>query len=174
MDNALIKAEYASKATSKAALADDSGLEVDALAGRPGVMSARFAGSAASDEENNLKLVELVSKVPETERYAKFVCAVAFRASDGFLLTAVGGITGKIVLSPRGNSGFGYDPFFEIADANAGEFNGRTMAELTLEQKSGVSHRRRAFDNLLQRARAASETHPSVRLLHERIEEASS
>jgi XTP/dITP diphosphohydrolase len=174
LDNALIKADYASKSTSKPALADDSGLEVEALAGRPGVMSARFAGPSASEEENNLKLVELVSKVPENERNAKFVCAVAFRASDGFLLTASGSLTGKIVLSPRGNCGFGYDPYFEIADVDAGNFNGRTVAELSLDEKSRISHRRRAFDNLVKQARAESAIHPSVSVLHERIEEASS
>jgi len=173
LENAVLKADHASRSVRMCALADDSGLEVDALAGLPGVASARYAGPNASDSENNLKLIDALLDVPDEQRTASFRCAVAFKAPDGFLLTATGSLSGRIILNPRGKDGFGYDPHFEIYDSEASEFNGCTLAELALDEKSSISHRWRAFDNLVQISRATSPGHPSARLLHDWSGEAS-
>lgn len=138
-DNALKKAREASGFTGLPALADDSGLVVDALDGRPGVFSARFAGEGAGDDANNLRLLEELRNVSAGERRAAFVCVLAFVTPDGFEKTFTGRIGGQILESPRGNGGFGYDPLFLVDGFDC------SMAELELEQKNAVSHRGRAF-----------------------------
>ena len=165
LDNAILKAEHASMMSELPAIADDSGLEVDALGGAPGVYSARYAGQPATDDENNRKLVRELALIPGAERTARFVCAVAFRAPDGFLWTTTGAVCGAIVDTPRGSSGFGYDPHFEIDDRDAEAFRGRTMAELSLDEKSLISHRSRAYRQLLNLALSAPTNHPALKLL---------
>lgn len=139
--NALIKARGASEATGLAALADDSGLEVDALGGAPGVHSARYAdsGEEAADLANNRKLVRELAAVPDAERTARFVCVAALVAPDGRSWTERGTMEGRIDDEPRGHAGFGYDPHF----VGAGET--RTNAELAPEEKDARSHRGAAF-----------------------------
>jgi len=140
-DNALIKARAISRATRTFALADDSGLEVDALGGRPGVRSARFAHERATDAENNAALLRELSEVRDGERTARFRCVLAlvdpFQESAAY--TAEGSCEGSIARAPRGNGGFGYDPLFVVAD-----HDGKAMAELSEAEKNQVSHRARA------------------------------
>lgn len=137
--NALIKARAACGATGMPALADDSGLEVDALGGAPGVHSARYAGEEADDTANNRRLVEELAPIPEEERTARFVCVAALVAPDGREWTERGAMEGRIIDEPRGAGGFGYDPHF----VTAGET--RTNAELAPEEKDARSHRGAAF-----------------------------
>jgi XTP/dITP diphosphohydrolase len=139
MENAVKKARYTCAATGEAALADDSGLEVDCLGGAPGVHSARFAGLPGDDEANNHRLLQLLAGVPLDRRTARFRCAVAVAFPDGELLTAEGTCEGLIVDEPRGKEGFGYDPLFYLPEY------GKTVAELDLETKNRVSHRGRAM-----------------------------
>lgn len=138
-ENALLKARAASKATGLPAVADDSGLEVDALEGAPGVYSARYAGEPTDDLANNRKLVEELAGVPEERRTARFVCAAALVAPDGREWTTRGTMEGRIVDEPRGNRGFGYDPHF------LSEGETRTNGELAAEEKDAKSHRGAAF-----------------------------
>ncbi len=154
VENALIKARAAA-INGKPAIADDSGLQVDALGGAPGVFSARFAGEDATDEENNDKLVELLEGLPRAQCSARFVSAVAVVTSDGEEYCAVGSVEGCVVMNPRGTNGFGYDPHFEINDPLAREFNGLTMAEISIEAKNTISHRSRAYRNLLSQLELA-------------------
>lgn len=149
VENALIKARAAASA-GLPAVADDSGLIVEALGGAPGIFSARFAGELATDESNNSKLIELLSGLRSADRTARFVSAVAAVAPDGREYCAIGAVHGRIVDEPRGTSGFGYDPHFEIDDADASEFNGRTMAEISVAEKNRISHRARAYRNLMK------------------------
>jgi XTP/dITP diphosphohydrolase len=143
LENALLKARSAAAATGLPALADDSGLCVDALGGGPGVRSARYADG--SDETRWQKLLRELEGVDVEQRTARFVCVLALVAPDGALLTTAEGVCeGRIVFAPRGEGGFGYDPVFEVADDDAG----RTMAELTTAGKRAVSHRGRAFEGL--------------------------
>lgn len=138
--NAAIKARAACEATGLPALADDSGLEVDALGGAPGVHSARYAGvDDDGDLANNRKLVAAIHAVPEEQRTARFVCVAALAAPDGRLWTERGTMEGRIVDEPRGEAGFGYDPHF----VSTGET--RTNAELTPAEKDARSHRGAAF-----------------------------
>ncbi len=148
VENALIKARAAAT-TGKPAIADDSGLQVDALGGAPGVFSARFAGDDATDEANNDKLVELLDGLSPKQRSARFVSAVAVVTSAGEEYCAIGSVEGCVVMDPRGANGFGYDPHFEINDPAARGFNGMTMAEISIEEKNAISHRSRAYRNLL-------------------------
>lgn len=127
----------------KHALADDSGLEVDVLGGRPGVTSARFAGQEANTGKNNRKLLKLMAGVPYEERTARFRCAIALASPDGLLETAEGVVAGHIVLKPSGYKGFGYDPLF-IPDGRD-----KTLAELPLKDKNSVSHRGRALGKMM-------------------------
>jgi XTP/dITP diphosphohydrolase len=137
--NAAIKALAAANHTGELAIADDSGLVVDALGGAPGVYSSRFAGEGATDEERNAKVLDLMKDVPDDKRTARFV-AVAAVAEPGRLIgTAEGAIEGTITREPRGTNGFGYDPIFYIPEL------GRTMAELSPEEKNEISHRGKAF-----------------------------
>ena len=148
-ENALIKARSAAT-RGDVAIADDSGLVVDALGGRPGVWSSRFAGPAATDADNNALLLAELGDVPDDRRTARFVSVVALVTVDGREFTARGSVEGKIGRNGRGAGGFGYDPLMILTDPDAIEYRGRTMAELTLEQKNQISHRARAYRALLQ------------------------
>ena len=138
-DNALAKARQAAQATSLAAIADDSGLEVDALAGAPGVHSARYAGFPSDDARNNAKLVAALTGVPAPRR-GRFRCVAAFVDPAGGVELARSGVCeGEILDQPRGDLGFGYDPLFLVPA------RGRTMAELPIDDKNSLSHRAAAF-----------------------------
>lgn len=137
-ENAIIKALYYMKKTNTACLADDSGLETEALDGAPGVYSARFAGEHADDDANNKKLLDAIAKKGFASSTAAYRCVLAFADTDGTVLTAEGSCTGVIRPEARGNGGFGYDPFFYIEDK-------KTMAELTLAEKDAISHRGKAL-----------------------------
>jgi XTP/dITP diphosphohydrolase len=141
--NARIKAEAAHERFELAALADDSGLEVDALDGEPGVYSSRYAGPCADDAENNRRLLLALKDMPEGERTARFRCTIVFIGPDGVETVADGACDGRIGFEPRGDGGFGYDPLFE-PDATPG----RTMAELSLAEKNAISHRGAALRDL--------------------------
>ncbi len=147
VDNALIKARACVAATGLAAIADDSGIAVDALGGEPGVRSARFAGEDADDAANNALLLERLAAAgagqPERRR-AAFVCAVALVLPDGSEHVTEGRMTGRVIEAPRGAHGFGYDPLF-VADATD---DGRTNGELTAAEKDAISHRAVAFSAL--------------------------
>jgi XTP/dITP diphosphohydrolase len=144
-ENALEKARAVSAALGVPAVADDSGIEVDALGGAPGPRSARYAGEDADDEENLRKLLRAVAEVPPGERTARYRCVAALAWPDGRELWAEGVCEGAIDLDPRGSGGFGYDPAF----VPEGEL--RTMAELSDEEKDRISHRGRAFRALRER-----------------------
>lgn len=132
-ENAIIKATYYSAFSDALVMADDSGLEVDALGGEPGVYSARYAGENVSDEQNNARLLQRLKGV--MNRHARFICAIAV-AREGSLVTTVhGSVSGEITEAPRGTQGFGYDPLFFYLPL------GRTFGELSPEQKFEVSHR---------------------------------
>jgi len=148
--NALAKARQAAQATGLPALADDSGLEVDALGGAPGVYSARYAGPGANDARNNAKLLEALRDVPPPLRSGRYRCVAAFvDPARGLELTRAGSCAGEILTAPRGDGGFGYDPLFLVPDL------GRTMAEVPLDQKNGLSHRAAAFRALAEAMRGA-------------------
>ena len=143
-ENAVIKAQAACRATGFVALADDSGLEVDALLGKPGVFSARFAHGHATDAENNVELLRLMQYVPDTERAARFRCVLAL--ATPYISVPVlthGACTGHIGRTPEGMHGFGYDPLF-LVDG----MGGRSMAELTAEEKGKISHRGQAVERM--------------------------
>jgi XTP/dITP diphosphohydrolase len=142
-ENALAKARQAARATGLPAIADDSGLEVDALGGAPGVHSARYAGSSASDAENNAKLVAALAALPGASSTGRFRCVAAFvDPAHGLEIVRSGSCGGNILGAPRGLGGFGYDPLFLVPAL------GRTMAELSLEEKNRLSHRAAAFQAL--------------------------
>ena len=143
LDNALIKAEAAVEATGLPAIADDSGLAVDALDGEPGVYSARYAGVHGDDAANNAKLLEKLADVPQGERTARFVSVVALIDVDGLVTYGEGFCEGSIGFTGRGGHGFGYDPLFLPDDTP-----GRTMAELEPEEKNAISHRFHALQQL--------------------------
>lgn len=142
LENALLKARGISEETGLPVLAEDSGLEVEALAGAPGVRSARFAGEDATDEENIEKLLALLKGVPDGRRSARFVCAAALRFPDGREIIAEGELRGSISKGPRGGHGFGYDPVF------IPEGYDRTLGELGPAVKDRISHRRKALEKL--------------------------
>lgn len=141
--NARRKAEAWARHTGEAVLADDSGLEVDALGGAPGVHSARYAGPQADDAANVAQLLAALADVPAAERGARFRCVLAVAKPDGALLLAEGTCEGRIAAAPDGAAGFGYDPVFFHPPS------GRTFAALAPEAKNAVSHRARAFAALL-------------------------
>jgi XTP/dITP diphosphohydrolase len=143
-ENAAAKAREVARLTGLPALADDSGLEVAALRGRPGVWSARYAQdrtapATPSDEDNWRKLLEEMAGVPLEARGARFVCEIALALPDGRLFKAHGECAGRIALTPQGEQGFGYDPVFALPEY------GRTMAELGPRVKNRISHRARAL-----------------------------
>lgn len=136
--NAELKARYYAQRSGLAALADDSGLEVAALNGEPGVYSARYAGPGASEQERNAFLLKKLEGVPFHARLARFVCVIALANPAGALELVEGVLPGVIEFAPRGTNGFGYDPLFYLLDENA------TLAELAIEHKNRISHRARA------------------------------
>jgi XTP/dITP diphosphohydrolase len=139
-DNARLKAEALVAATGEAAVADDTGLEVDALGGGPGVYSARYAGPGATYDDNVRKLLAELEGVPLERRTARFRTVALLRRPDGTEVVASGAVDGVIALRARGSQGFGYDPVFVPAEGD-----GRTFAEMSPEEKHAVSHRGRAF-----------------------------
>lgn len=142
-ENAALKARTAVLRTGLISLADDSGLEVDALDGAPGVYSARFAGEPKDDEHNNDKLLELLESIPDDKRTARFRCSLVIATPDGEEYLTEGTVEGRILRQRRGKGGFGYDPIFYVT-----EF-ARTMAELNLAQKNKISHRAQAFRKVI-------------------------
>ncbi|HLU41276.1 MAG TPA: RdgB/HAM1 family non-canonical purine NTP pyrophosphatase [Microthrixaceae bacterium] len=144
LGNARLKAAALAEATGLPALADDSGLEVDALGGAPGVHSARYAGETATDHDNVVKLLDELEREPAGERSARFWAVIVLRWPDGRELVAEGAVEGTIAATPRGDGGFGYDPVFVPVEGD-----GRTFAEMTADEKHAISHRGRAFRNLL-------------------------
>lgn len=138
-ENAMIKAAAVAQQTDAIVLADDSGLEIDYLGKEPGVLSARYMGEDTSYRIKNANLIERLSGVPDEERTARFVCAIAACLPDGTRLTTRAAIEGRIGYEERGEGGFGYDPIFYVP-----EF-GKTTAELTAEEKNQVSHRGKAL-----------------------------
>jgi XTP/dITP diphosphohydrolase len=148
--NALLKARACSAATGLPAIADDSGIEVDALAGAPGVYSARYAGADGDDDANNAKLLAAVADVPAERRTARFVCVAAAVTPAGAEVTVRGEMPGRVIDELRGTNGFGYDPLF-VAEATR---DGRTNGELTAQEKDRISHRGAAFRSLAGELRA--------------------
>lgn len=142
-ENAAIKAHAAAKRTGYISLADDSGLEVDALDGAPGVYSARYAGEPKDDERNNDKLLEALKDVSEEKRTGRFRCALVIATPEGQEFLTEGTVEGRVLHARRGQGGFGYDPLFFVP-----EF-GHTMAELTMLQKNKVSHRAQAMQKAI-------------------------
>ena len=140
-ENAVIKANHYSQYTGEYCLADDSGLEVDALDGEPGVYSARYAGANATDDDNNRKLLAALAHIPAEQRTARFRSVLALAGPDGNLLLAEGVCEGVVLDKARGKGGFGYDPLFLLPEY------GKTLAEMTLEEKNRVSHRGNALRN---------------------------
>lgn len=138
-ENATLKAQAYARASGLLTLADDSGLEVDALNGSPGVRSARYAGPQASDADRVAKLLAAMAGIPTGHRSARFRCVVALAQPSGVVYTASGTCEGEIGFVPRGQNGFGYDPIFIVTG-----YDGQTMAELPPEVKNRISHRGRA------------------------------
>ncbi len=143
-ENALKKARVIVEQLGKTALADDSGLEVLALNGRPGIHSARFAGEHATDEENNAHLLKMLEAVPPQQRQARFVCVMALVTPEGRELLVHGHCDGEVLLAPQGHGGFGYDPLFLCPAA------GKTFAELVPSEKARFSHRGQALCALVK------------------------
>lgn len=148
VENALIKARAVCKAAGKPAMADDSGLMVDALDGAPGIFSARFAGEQRSDADNNAKVLQLLEHVADENRTARFFCAIAIVLPDGREYTVEGTCEGTILRELQGEGGFGYDPLFYVADL------GKTFAQLTMEEKNSISHRGNANRKAVEIIRA--------------------
>ena len=138
-ENALIKAREAAGRTGLAAVADDSGLTVDALNGMPGVLSARWSGHGSTDESNLRLVLEQTEDVPDVRRGAAFVCAAVLVTPDGAEQVAHGTVTGTLLREPRGGNGFGYDPIFRPAGDT------RSTAEMSPAEKDAISHRGKAF-----------------------------
>lgn len=144
VENAILKARHAARSTGLPALADDSGLAVDALGGRPGVRSARFAGEQATDADNIRALLQTMADIPEDRRQASFHCVLVYlrHAEDPVPLICHGRWAGRILTAPRGSGGFGYDPVFWVPDLDC------SAAELSREQKGRISHRGQALRQL--------------------------
>jgi len=138
-ENATKKAATIARLSGRLTLADDSGLEVAALAGAPGIHSARYAGAHADDAANNRKLLAALATLPLQQRTAAFVCVMALCAPDGSCQTFAGRLEGRIISEQRGTEGFGYDPLFVVAGAE------RTLAEIPLAEKNRISHRAQAL-----------------------------
>lgn len=146
VENAIIKARNAALHTGLPAIADDSGIEVEALLGAPGIYSSRYAGEDASDAENIQALLKAMESVPEGERTARFQCVVVFmrHANDPTPLICQGSWQGQILLSPSGEDGFGYDPIFWVPETDC------SAAELSAEQKHAISHRGKAMRQFME------------------------
>jgi XTP/dITP diphosphohydrolase len=153
VENAILKARHAARLTGLPAIADDSGLEVDALNGAPGLYSARFAGPVATDADNVQKLLTALKDVPEVKRGARFQCLMVFMAheNDPTPLICQGSWEGRILFESRGEDGFGYDPVFFLPTENA------SAAQLSPEVKNRLSHRGQALTGLLERFRRDSD-----------------
>ncbi|MDR3600552.1 MAG: XTP/dITP diphosphatase [Desulfosporosinus sp.] len=151
-DNAALKARAALQRTGLIALADDSGLEVDALDGAPGVYSARYAGEPKDDERNNDKLLQLLGTTSDEQRTARFRCALVMATPFGKEYLTEGAVEGQILRQGRGQDGFGYDPIFYLPEY------ARTMAELTLTEKNKLSHRAQAFRQVIPILKALKES----------------
>ena len=152
-DNARIKAVALSSATGLPAVADDTGLQVDALDGAPGVRSARFAGEHATYADNVSKLLDVLDALPLEQRGARFATVAVARWPDGLEVAALGEVEGVITTAARGDGGFGYDPVFVPLEGD-----GRTFAEMSADEKHALSHRARAFRTLAQGVRVVQET----------------
>ena len=152
-DNARIKAVALCAATDLPAVADDTGLHVDALDGAPGVQSARYAGDRATYSDNVAKLLDALDALPLEQRAARFATVAVARWPDGLEIAALGEVEGVITSRPRGEGGFGYDPVFVPLEGD-----GRTFAEMTPGEKHALSHRARAFRTLAQGVRVVQET----------------
>lgn len=152
VENALLKARNAASHTGLAAIADDSGIEVDALNGAPGIYSARYGGKGATDADNLRKLLEALRDVPDAERGARFVCLIVYlrHAGDPTPVIAQGIWEGRILREPRGSGGFGYDPVFWVPTHQC------TSAELPAEVKNALSHRGQALRALVSALQSAS------------------
>ncbi|MCP8899944.1 RdgB/HAM1 family non-canonical purine NTP pyrophosphatase [Gilvimarinus xylanilyticus] len=146
VENAIIKARNACVATGLPALADDSGIEVDALEGRPGIYSARFAGPGATNESNNAKLLEQLQGVAPAARTARYQCVLVYmrHANDPTPIICQGSWEGRILEAPQGDGGFGYDPLFYVPSHEC------AAAELSKDEKGRISHRAKALQALLQ------------------------
>ncbi len=151
-ENAVIKVKALRPFTDGIILADDSGLEVDALDKRPGIYSARFMGEDTSYEIKNRAIIDAVKDVPEEKRTARFVCVIAASMPDGTILTSRGTIEGRIAHEPAGEEGFGYDPIVYVPEL------GKTTAELSPIQKNEVSHRGKALREMKERIRIYMKT----------------
>jgi XTP/dITP diphosphohydrolase len=152
VENAILKARNAALHTGLAAIADDSGLEVDVLNGAPGIYSARFSGADASDAKNNALLVEMLGDLPDAPRTARYqaVLVLMRHAEDPTPVICQGTWEGEIIAQPRGEQGFGYDPHFLIPE------RGQTAAEMAAEEKNRLSHRGRALQALIEQLRSSS------------------
>lgn len=150
-DNAALKARAAARKTGLIALADDSGLEVDALNGAPGVYSARYDGEPKDDERNNDKLLQQLESTSDDKRTARFRCALVVVTPEGEEFLTEGAVEGQIIRERRGQDGFGYDPIFYVPEY------ARTMAELTLTEKNKLSHRAQAFRKVIPILQALKE-----------------
>lgn len=147
VENAIIKARHAAVVSGLPAIADDSGIEVDALGGAPGIYSARYAGSQCSDQANNAKLLQELTEVPDEQRGARFQCVIVFmrHADDAMPVICIGTWEGRILHEPRGPHGFGYDPLFFVPTHDC------ASAELDPELKNRISHRAQALQALKKR-----------------------
>lgn len=145
VENAIIKARHAAKQTGLPAIADDSGLAVDALGGEPGVYSARYSGDQATDQSNITKLLDAMADIPKPQRQAKFLCVLVFmrHADDPTPIICQGEWVGEITTEQQGENGFGYDPVFWVEEKNC------SSAQLSPEQKNELSHRGKALKQLL-------------------------
>lgn len=154
VENAILKARNAAQYSGLAAIADDSGLEVDALLGAPGIYSARYSGEGATDEFNNNKLLGALSNTPEQQRTARFQCVIAFlrHAQDPTPLICQGSWEGRVAFSPKGDNGFGYDPLFYIPELDC------HSAELEKQEKNRLSHRGKAVAELKKQLAATLST----------------
>ncbi|AZT82674.1 RdgB/HAM1 family non-canonical purine NTP pyrophosphatase [Marinobacter sp. NP-4(2019)] len=154
VENAILKARHAARETGLPALADDSGLAVDALGGAPGVRSARYAGESASDDDNVQALLDAMASVADGERGAQFHCVLVYlrHADDPTPVICHGRWPGRILRNRRGEGGFGYDPVFLVPETDC------SAAELSREQKGRISHRGRALAQLLDQLKARTET----------------
>jgi XTP/dITP diphosphohydrolase len=151
--NAIKKAEQIAAHYHCPALADDSGIEVDALDGRPGVYSARYAGEHATDEQNNEKMLQELQDVSPENRTARFISAIALARPGQETLVAFGTVQGTVLEAPRGTGGFGYDPLFEVSGM------GQTLAEIPLEEKNRISHRAKALRGMVDMLKTESQAH---------------
>lgn len=149
IENAILKARHAAQVTGLSAIADDSGLAVDALGGAPGIYSARYAGEEATDQQNLEKLLVALKDVPDAQRQAQFHCVLVYlrHAEDPTPLVFHGSWDGIIIRTPAGEGGFGYDPIFYVPS------EGKTASQLSREEKSAISHRGQALKLLLEAMR---------------------